>query len=992
MVTLRCFSTITHLPGVHMRQPFEIRRLSVRSIIVLLTLLIVTSGVPARADSPDSQLFIEGFNAYQKSEYTVAADKMNQVLSRYPDTPLRDMALFWISRSHYHLGNNREAARYFSQFMKEYPDSPLMGTVEEELPLLAQKFVRGEKIENAPKSVRVPAQKIETPQPAPPAPSVPAASPPPAPSTPPPVVIAAPSAEERAARLEAEAKRLAEEKKNLERIAAEKAQSEQQAQEKLAAARSLEATLTEKLEAERRERERLQAEKAALEQSMAARIAEAKAEAEKLARLSSADQERAREELSSRIRILESTLAAEKSSREALEQEKMKLESETSAQLAAARREVEQARQEAEQARVAAENARREAAASQDLESKKAIAAIESELAQIRRQLEEERRQKEELTARLKQESEEKSRLEAEKKALEQVAAASRALEAPVPPGKKGPAAGTKRPKSPTRDTASLREKAIAEYKRIIDTYPGTAAAASAAAKLSELGISYGSTTPAPPVTAPSMTTTARVLAFEVGQYAGIDLATADTPVTAPLNTPVTIPFEVVNNGNGPDTFDLSAEPRREIAVTFRGDTASPSPEPLTATPPLAPGERFKGIMVVTLPSRGIDGERFTLPIKAASRFTSDVTRTKEIRLIASAPLLRAVVKPDRPSLPPGQSVTYSLSLLNVGSAPASKVRFTLVHPPQLTPVTSDGFTKGEGNTLVIDDLTLKSGENREMKVSFTLSPNAVAGQELFVQGVFHDTRLDRRDSFMASAVTVETVRGVRSTTQSPSVTALPGQTVIIPLTVTNEGNSREDFSIATMIPAATPYALYLDQNRDGLKQSGEPVINHVGPLAPFESANILLELQTPKGSGDNSSYPLSIRFVSDADPRTAHAVDIQLTMVRPVVDLTVNGKGGKLRPGEVATLELTARNSGSGIARTVEIDSIIPPQMEVVASDPPASAGDGGRYRWTYSELGSGEKRTISITYRVKAGTALGTSIQLQNLLSYQDSIGNRY
>ncbi|GAB4302465.1 MAG: hypothetical protein Fur0034_17320 [Desulfuromonadia bacterium] len=957
-------------------------------------MILVSFGAPVHADSPDSQLFIEGFNAYQKSEYTVAADKMNQVLGKYPDTPLRDMALFWISRSHYHLGNNREAARYFSQFMQEYPESPLMGTVEEELPILAQKFLRGETIENTPKSVKVSTPKGDTitSRPASPAPSPqtpPQAAPPPTlPSPAPPAVAVSVSPEDRATRLEAEARRLAEEKKELERIAAEKSRSEQLAMEKLEAARRLEATLSEKLEAEKRERERLQAEKAQLEQSMAARIAEAKSEAEKLARLSSTQQEQAREELSSRIRLLESTLAAEKSSREELEQQKLKLENETSAQLAAARKELEQARQEAELARVAAEKALQDARQKDDLQSKQAIAAIETELTQIRRELETERRQKEELAARLKRETEERERLETEKKALQQVAAASRTIKQPPSPTE-APATG-KRRQPRKRDTASLREKAIAEYKRIIDTYPGSAAAASAAAKLTELGISYGPSSQPPAAPVPTMTTTARVLAFEVGQYAGIELLGGDTPVTLPVNSPVTIPFEVVNTGNGPDTFDLSAVAKREISVTFKGDTASP--EPLTATPPLAPGERFKGLLTVTLPPRGIDGERFTLPIKASSRFTSDVTRTKELRLIASAPLLRSVIKPDRTTLSPGQTVTYSLSLLNVGSAAATAVRFTLVHPPLLTPVLSEGFRPGEGNSLVMDDLTLKSGENREIKVSFTLSPTAIAGQELFVQGVFHNTRLDRRDSFMASAVTVETIRVVKSAVRTPSVTALPGQTVVIPLTVTNEGNTREDFSIATMIPAATPYTIYLDQNRDGLKQKGEPVINHVGPLAPFETANILLELQTPKGSGDSSTFPLSVRFVSDADPRTSHSVDIQLTMVRPVVDLAVNGKGGKLRPGEVATLELIALNSGSGIARSVEIDSIIPPQMEVVASDPPASPGDGGRFRWVYAELGSGEKRTISLTYRVKAGTALGTSIQLQNLLSYQDSLGNRY
>ena len=48
--------------------------------------------------------------------------------------------------------------------------------------------------------------------------------------------------------------------------------------------------------------------------------------------------------------------------------------------------------------------------------------------------------------------------------------------------------------------------------------------------------------------------------------------------------------------------------------------------------------------------------------------------------------------------------------------------------------------------------------------------------------------------------------------------------------------------------------------------------------------------------------------------------------------------------------------------------------------------------YVWRFDELGAGEKRVIKVTYRVKPGIAVGTSMQLKNLLNYQDPLGNRY
>ena len=103
---------------------------------LLVSLVIISSLVVPPAfclETGDSQVFIAGFNAYQQKDYASSIEKMSEVLQKYPDTPLRDMALFWLSRSYYKVGNQRDAARYLSQFSKEYPDNPLKSTVEDEL-------------------------------------------------------------------------------------------------------------------------------------------------------------------------------------------------------------------------------------------------------------------------------------------------------------------------------------------------------------------------------------------------------------------------------------------------------------------------------------------------------------------------------------------------------------------------------------------------------------------------------------------------------------------------------------------------------------------------------------------------------------------------------------------------------------------------------------------------------------------------------------------
>jgi len=125
----------------------HIRRPVVRCIFLLvavvssLMFVIPTFG----AEQPDdSQSFIDGFEAYKKKDFNTSQGKLREVLVTYPDSPLRDVVLFWLARSYYKNGNQREAARHMSTFAREYPDSPLLLIVEDDLKDLVARYEKGE--------------------------------------------------------------------------------------------------------------------------------------------------------------------------------------------------------------------------------------------------------------------------------------------------------------------------------------------------------------------------------------------------------------------------------------------------------------------------------------------------------------------------------------------------------------------------------------------------------------------------------------------------------------------------------------------------------------------------------------------------------------------------------------------------------------------------------------------------------------------------------
>ncbi|MCM0080022.1 tetratricopeptide repeat protein [Geomonas sp. Red32] len=818
-------------------------------------------------------MFITGFNAYQRKDYKSAVQTMSSLLKKYPETPLKDMAIFWLARANYRAGNKNEAAKYMAQFFRDYPDNPLKGTVEEELVQLAENYGAGQKpAAGAAVAQKAPAETVASEK----------------------VVPEQAGAEESAATEKAAADKLAAEKLAAEKLAAEKLAADKAAAERAATAKAA---------AEKAEADRLAAEKAAAEKMAAERAA-----AERMAAEKSAQDKAAAEKA-----------AAEKAAAERVAQEK------ASAERAAA--------EKAAADRAAAERLAAEKAAAEKLAAEKALA---------------------------------------EKAAADKAAAEKAAAE-----------------RGAEQEKIAMRNKAIDAYKGVVDKFPGSAAAANATAKLRQLGIEY----PAPKqMAATRPAETSQVFNLEVAQYANLDVRVGPVPETEEAGKQFIIPIDVVNTGNGNDSFYLESGFPRDFDFHF---AAPGTPDiPINTTPTLANGEKFRMVAVGTIPRSNIDGQRNTYPIKIVSSFAHEASQSREIELATSAPLLRAVVKTDKPKLVPGEKVSYRISLLNIGTAPARGVTMRVNYPPQYEPVgaVASGFKQESKAALVLDSVQLKSGESKDFNLAFQLKDEALADQELFLRADVINNDLEKRDSFVSATSVVQKVSGVAVRTTAGKLVVIPGQVVAVPLIVTNTGNSREVFAIKANVGGGATYTFFDDLNRDGKRQANEPIINHVGPLSPKEEAYVVLEIATPASANDGQVASASVSFEPENAPERVASTDVQLTFSRPILELSMAAKGGRLKPGEVSSLDLNCVNRGTNMAKQVTLESVLPNQLELVAADPAFTRADNGVYSWRFDELGAGETRSIKVTYRVKPGTAVGTNMQLKNLLNYQDQIGNRY
>lgn len=1029
------------------------RNILIRFFIVLVIISTLLSPQAFCQETEDSQIFISGFNAYQQKDYSTAIEKMNEVLQKYPDTPLRDMALFWLSRSYFKSGNQQSAARFMSQFSKEYPDNPLKGTIEEELLSLLTRYEKGETLPSGSQPSKAaekqPSQKAKADM----------------------ERLARQKAEQerlaqeqaekaRSVKEQADKERLSAEQQELERVAAEKVAMERLAQEKAAREKSAaeqaqqerqarEQADNERLAAEKQEQERIVAEKAAME-----RLAKEKATQEKRAAeqadlqrqpgLKTGEErklsEKAEQERISAERAELERLAQEKAALEKIAAEKAEQERQTTAKAGEGRKAAESAGAEgksggaviaaaqpeakpkaeptAEQQRLAQQEIERVAAEKTEQQRLSALKAEEERLAAEQAaekrlaaekakqeeiaaaKAEEERRAAAAEAARLAAAKQEQERMASEKAAAEAEAARQTVARqeqerlAAVQAEEQRLARQREAEEKNRSEKAALREKAIAQYKSIIEKYPGSKAASAAATKLQGLGIAVAlpPQTSAAPQKGEEQPENAQVLRLEVAQYAGFEFNLLAKPQAYDVARRISIPFELTNRGNGNDSFYLESGFPAEFNASF-ASAATPE-QAINQTPVLPPGGSFKGFVTMAIPASSIDGLRITYPVKAASRFMSEASQSREVAMVAAAPLLRAVLKTDKTQPLPGEKVSYRIALLNVGSTAAQDITFRLNFPPQLEPVdyATAGFKQEMKAALLLEGLQLKSGESKEYSVTFQLKDDSLAGQELLTRVELVNNPLKSAATFVSNVARVQPQHGIMVRAGSDRIVAIPGQIITMPFVVTNTGNIREKFKIASVVKGAQEAQIFLDLNRDGVRQATETAITEVGPLEPKEEASIIMEIKTPRNASDGTEGTVQVSFNSEGDAARGATASASLVYSRPVLQMAMAGRDGRLRPGEIASFDLNITNRGSNIARVVELHSAWPEQLELVAAEPVNSSVTGGNILWKFSELGAGEKRTIKVSFRVRQGTGVGTNIQVKNVLKYEDQLGNRY
>src|SRR5438876_9860743 len=147
----------------------------------------------------------------------------------------------------------------------------------------------------------------------------------------------------------------------------------------------------------------------------------------------------------------------------------------------------------------------------------------------------------------------------------------------------------------------------------------------------------------------------------------------------------IVVPFVVTNRGNAEDAFQLTStlppsfQPAFFHDVVGTGQVSVEEPA-VTETPRLGIGQRARFVLRARVPVEMSDGFAQAFEIKATSKYDQSVSQAAPTTLVASAPSLRGTLPVDRTNVKPGDTLSYTLSLTNAGSADASPARVVVAY------------------------------------------------------------------------------------------------------------------------------------------------------------------------------------------------------------------------------------------------------------------------------------------------------------------------
>jgi uncharacterized repeat protein (TIGR01451 family)/gliding motility-associated-like protein len=476
-------------------------------------------------------------------------------------------------------------------------------------------------------------------------------------------------------------------------------------------------------------------------------------------------------------------------------------------------------------------------------------------------------------------------------------------------------------------------------------------------------------TSPADPTT-PKNSTPANVTVEEVKPVLAITKkANAPTVLAGEL---ISYTVEVRNTGTGPAT-NVTVTDQLPAGTFFISASNSVTHNAGLVTWSLGtinPGNSVTLNLVVQV---GLTVPNGTVIINGVTAQSPDVATSvqnlpdpENAVTVISLPELSVSKLAASPKVNPGNNITYTITVSNLGTAIAQNVSVTDVLPTGTTFVSASNGGVHSNGTVTWTIANLSIGEQEELSLVVNAAANLTDGTQLpNTASAVSPADPTNIVSSPPSIVTVEVIAPVLGITKLPGAfTANAGENVTYTITVRNTGNAPANNLVVTdPLPANTTF---VSADNGGVFASNL-VTWTLGSLAAGSSINLILVVKVdpsvPVGTRvkniatANSPDNLTGPVVSSNDP----ALEV---VIGNLANLGITKAADKpiIRSGQNIIYTITVTNNGPSDALAVVVNDVLPAATTFVSANN-GGVFTNGNVSWLVGTIKSGEQVNLQMT-----------------------------
>ena len=372
-----------------------------------------------------------------------------------------------------------------------------------------------------------------------------------------------------------------------------------------------------------------------------------------------------------------------------------------------------------------------------------------------------------------------------------------------------------------------------------------------------------------------------------------------------------------------------------------------------------------------------------------------------------AAPDYLVTIDDGQTTVVPGQSLTYQVTLTNIGTQDGTGVKLSNLFPKQIlhNVVASDGGIVDEtGGTIDWNIGTLAVGETRSFTITADVWGTIPAGWDAFAHSTTVTDDLsngadpDSANNTASDSDTLNAAPDLLLTKDDSNTVIAPGQVAVYVLTKQNVGNQdATNVTITETVPIGTTF--FAAQSDALWVQTGPTTYQITEALIPagfYGSFLFSVLVDNPAVAGlesivNTATFTDDGTNGSDPNPSDNTTTDTDTLVAAPDYQVTIDDGQVSVTPGQSLSYTINFTNAGNQNGTGVVVTNTFPITIldNVVASDGGIVDTLNGTITWNVGILNVGDSRSFTVTANVRNSIAAGVT-QFAHETQITDDLSN--